>query len=227
LILSLKLVVFASFGLYSGVWRYADMRDLLAIFKAVTLSSVLSIAAMTMLFRFELFPRTVFLVDWMLLFLLVSGIRGLVLIIREYLFDLSDAKGKRVVIVGAGDAGDMVLRELRNNTRIGYLPVAFFDDDPEKQGRRIRGVPVLGGRDKIVELVGQLQIDQIMVAMPSAKGESLDGVVRICASTGLPVTVMPSIVELLQEGLNSGSLEAAAWKPKPERSEGARQQTWH
>jgi len=227
LILSLKLAVFASFGLYGGVWRYADMRDLLAILKAVTLSSVLSIAAMTMLFRFELFPRTVVLVDWMLLFLLVSGVRGLVLIIREYLFDLSDAKGKRVAIVGAGDAGDMVLRELRNNARIGYLPVAFFDDDPEKQGRKIRGVPVLGGRDKIVELVEQLQVDQIMVAMPSAKAESLEGIVRICASTGLPVMVMPSLAELIQKSLSGGSLEAEAWKPKPGKAEGTHQQTWH
>jgi len=227
LILSLKLVVFASFGLYSGVWRYADMRDLLAILKAVTLSSVLSVAAMTILFRFELFPRAVVFVDWMLLFLLVSGVRGLLLVIRAYLFDLSDAKGKRVVIVGAGDAGDMVLRELQNNTRIGYLPVAFFDDDPEKQGRRVRGVPVLGGRDKIVELVEQLQVDQIMVAMPSAKAESLEGIVRICASTGLPVMVMPSLAELIQKSLSGGSLEAEAWKPKPGKAEGTHQQTWH
>ena len=227
LILSLKLVVFASFGLYSGVWRYADMRDLLAILKAVTLSSVLSVATMTILFRFELFPRVVFFIDWMLLFLLVCGVRGLILIIREYLFDLLDAKGKLVAIVGAGDAGDMVLRELRNNTRIGYLPVAFFDDDPEKQGRRVRGVPVLGGRDKIVELVEQLQIDQIMVAIPSAKAESLDGIVRICASTGLPVTVMPSIADLIQGSLSEGLLGGEAWKPKTRVAERARQQTWH
>jgi len=227
LILSLKLAVFASFGLYSGVWRYADMRDLLAILKAVTLSCVLSVAAMTILFRFELFPRVVFFIDWMLLFLLVCGVRGLILIIREYLFDLSDAKRKRVAIVGAGDAGDMVLRELRNNTRIGYLVVAFFDDDPEKQGRRVRGVPVLGGRDKIVELVEQLQIDQIMVAIPSAKAESLDGIVRICASTGLPVTVMPSIADLIQGSLSEGLLGGEAWKPKTRVAERARQQTWH
>jgi len=229
LVLSFKLIVFAAFGLYGGVWRYVGMRDLLAILRAVTLSSLLSIAAMTMLFRFELFPRTVFVVDWMLLLLLVAGVRVLVRGIHEYLFSLSDTKGKLVVIVGAGDAGEMVLRELRNNARIGYLPVGFFDDDPDKHGRRIHGVPVLGGRDKIVELVGQLQIDQIMIAIPSAKAESLEGIVRICASTGLPVTVMPSIAELLQEGLRGGSLEAAAWKPKPEpgKSGGARQQTWH
>jgi len=227
LILCLKLVVFASFGLYGGVWRYVGMQDLIAILKAVTLSSVLSIAAMTMLFRFDLFPRTVFAIDWMLLLLLVSGVRVLVRAIHEYLFSLSDTKGKRVVIVGAGDAGEMVLRELRNNARIGYLPVGFFDDDPAKQGRRIHGVPVLGGRDKIVELVEQLQIDQIMIAMPSARAESLEGIARICALTGLPVTVMPSIAELIQKGLRDGSLETKVWKPAPEMAKGTQQQTWH
>ena len=227
LVLSFKLIVFAAFGLYGGVWRYVGMRDLLAILRAVTLSSLLSIAAMTMLFRFELFPRTVFVVDWMLLLLLVAGVRVLVRGIHEYLFSLSDTKGKRVVIVGAGDAGEMVLRELRNNARIGYLPVGFFDDDPDKHGRRIHGVPVLGGLDRIVELVGQLQVDQIMIAIPSAQAEVLEGIVRICASTGLPVTVMPSLAELLKESLSGGSLEAAVWKPKPGKAEEAHQRTWH
>ena len=127
-ILSLKLLVFASFGLYGGVWRYVSVWDLLEILKAVTLSSILAIAAMTMVFRFELFPRTVFVVDWMALLLMVAGIRLLIRIIREYLFSLSDTKGKKVVIVGAGDAGEMVLRKLRHNVQLKYVPVGFFDD---------------------------------------------------------------------------------------------------
>jgi len=88
-------------------------------------------------------------------------------------------------------------------------------------------VPVLGGRDKIVELVEQLQIDQIMIAMPSARAESLEGIARICALTGLPVTVMPSIAELIQKGLRDGSLETKVWKPAPEMAKGTQQQTWH
>ncbi len=202
LIISLKLIVFASFGLYSGVWRYVGMRDLIAILKSVTLGSVLAIAVMTMLFRFELFPRSVFVIDWMALLLLVAGVRVLIRVIREYLFSLSDVKGKRVAIVGAGDAGEMVLRELRNNTRLKYVPVGFFDDDPDKQGRRIHGVPVLGGRETILKMVAHLGVDQIVVAIPSARADSLTGIIRLCESTGLPVTVMPSLTNLFQKGLN-------------------------
>jgi UDP-GlcNAc:undecaprenyl-phosphate GlcNAc-1-phosphate transferase len=205
LIVPLKLAVFTYFGLYRGVWRYVWVQDLIAILKAVTMSSVLAVAAMTMLFRFDLFPRSVFIIDWMALLLLVAGARLLIHVIREYLVGLSDIKGKRVVIVGAGDAGELVLRELRNNVRLGYVPVGFFDDDVDKHGRRIHGVPVLGGRDRIPELVGKLGINQIMIAMPSASRESLAGVVRICESSGLPVTVMPSLAELF---LNTSQVHA-------------------
>ncbi|TAJ23811.1 MAG: hypothetical protein EPO64_10480, partial [Nitrospirae bacterium] len=227
LVIALKLVVFASFGLYRGVWRYAGMRDLIAILKAVTLSSVLAIAAMTMLFRFELFPRSAFVTDWMALLLLVAGVRVLIRVIREYLFNLSDAKGKRVVIVGAGDAGEMVLRELRNNVRREYAAVGFFDDDPGKHGRRIHGVPVFGGRDKILETVARLAIDQIVVAIPSAPSESLAGIIRLCESTGLPVTVMPSLADLIQKGLQDGSLGPKTWKPETKIAEAGNQPIWH
>jgi len=227
LIISIKLVVFASLGLYKGVWRYAGMRDLLSILKAVTLGTILSIAAMTMLFRFELFPRSAFVTDWMALLILVAGVRVLVRGIREYLFNLSDVKGKRVVIVGAGDAGEMVLRELRNNVKREYAAVGFFDDDPDKHGRRIHGVPVLGGREKILEAVARLEIDQIVVAIPSAPSESLAEIIRICESTGLPVTVMPSLADLIQKGLQDGSLGPKTWEPKARIVETANQQVWH
>ena len=224
-ILSLKLLVFASFGLYGGVWRYVSVWDLLEILKAVTLSSILAIAAMTMVFRFELFPRTVFVVDWMALLLMVAGIRLLIRIIREYLFSLSDTKGKKVVIVGAGDAGEMVLRKLRHNVQLKYVPVGFFDDDPGKQGRRIHGVPVLGGRDKIMETAPRLGIDQIMVAMPSAGAESLDVIIRICKSTGVPVTVVPSFTNMIQKGQWERSFEEQARYPQPRMSEVPKEHT--
>ena len=227
LIIPLKLMIFSSFGLYRGVWRYVGMQDLIAILKAVTVSSLLVIAAMAMLFRFHLFPRTVFAIDWMVLLLLVAGVRILIRAIREYLFSISDTKGRRVVIVGAGDAGEMVLRELRNNPRLSCVPVGFFDDDPYKQGRKIHGVPVLGSVDMLLAIVQRLGIDQIMVAIPSARAESLTGIVRICEATGLPVTVVPSLADLLQNGLPSGPLRNDPWEPQLPIKESTRDQIWH
>jgi UDP-GlcNAc:undecaprenyl-phosphate GlcNAc-1-phosphate transferase len=226
-ILPLKLLVFASFGLYSGIWRYVGMRDLIAIIKAVSLSSVLAIAAMTMLFRFELLPRSAFVIDWMALLLLVAGVRFLIRGIREYLFGLSDTKGKRVAIVGAGDAGEIVLRELRNNARLQYVPVGFFDDDPLKQGRRIHGVPILGGRDTIVATVERLGIDQIMVAVPSARPASLAEIIRVCESTGVPVTVMPSLADLIQGGGSMDLTQGKAGTLPPRIAGVGKEHPWH
>ncbi|MEC4672072.1 MAG: hypothetical protein VST66_09335 [Nitrospirota bacterium] len=215
-VLLLKLLIFSSFGLYRGVWRYAGMQDLIAIVKAISLSSIVGITAMTMLFRFELFPRSVFIIDWMALLLLVAGGRILIRIIREYLFSLSDVTAKkRIGIVGGGDAGELALRELRNNVGLGWIPVGVFDDDPGKQGRRIHGVPVVGGTDNLVESVARLKIEQIVVAIPSAAPETLDRIIEKCRMTGLPVTVMPSLGDLFQKTSWAGVLAGEALIPQP------------
>lgn len=228
LIITLKLIVFSSFGLYRGVWRYVGMQDLIAILKAVTVSSLLAIAAMTMLFRFELFPRTVFAIDWMILLLLVAGVRVLIRVIREYLLSLSEAKGTPIVIVGAGDAGVMALREFQNNSKLGYTPVAFFDDDPDKHGRMVHGVPVVGGREQIRESVVKLGVELIVLAIPSATPEMLGRLVVICESTGLPVTVMPSLADLIKRGFKAGAFPEAAWKLQSRaQQEMGKEQTWN
>ncbi len=227
LIIPLKLIVFHAFGLYRGVWRYVGMQDLIAILKAVTVSSLLAVTAMTMLFRFELFPRTVFLIDWMVLLLLASGVRVLIRVIREYLFSISQAKGKRVLIIGAGDAGELVLRELRNNARLGYAPVGFIDDDTYKHGRKIHGVPVFGGREAITEVAERVSADQIMVAIPSARAESLADIVRSCERTGLPVTVVPSLTDLLRDGMQASVFRADNWEEMLGRKTATQRQTWH
>lgn len=206
LLLPLKLVVFSYCQLYRGVWRYFGIHDLIAILKAVTLSSAIAIAALTALMPvFHVFPLTVLVIDWMTLLLLLGGARLLIHVIREYLAGLSEVKGKRVVIVGAGDAGELVLREMRSNVRLGCVPVAFFDDDPEKQGRRIHGIPVLGGRDKILESVERLSVDQIIIAIPSVSPQAQAKIINICQSSGLPVTVMPSLADLFFKELSGTS----------------------
>ena len=226
-ILPLKLAIFASFGLYRGVWRHLSIQDAIAIIKAVTLSSVLAVTAMTMLFRFDLFPRTVFVIDWMALLLLVAGCRGLIRVIRDYLFSLSEARGKRVLIVGAGDAGVMILREFHNNAKLGCSPLGFVDDDRAKQGRIIHGVPVLGGRDKIAKLVERLQVEQIVVAMPSVLTDVKTDIIRICEATGVPVSIMPSLSELFQSGHSMDSPALSPWNPPLKAQGGKEEQAWN
>jgi UDP-GlcNAc:undecaprenyl-phosphate GlcNAc-1-phosphate transferase len=201
LLLPLKLGLFFYFGLYRGLWRYVGMQDLLNILKAVTLGSLVSVVLMVMVFRFEGYPRSVFVIDWMLLLLAVSGVRLLVKFIDEYLSSLAEPKGKRLLIVGAGDAGEIALREIKNNSTLGYLPMGFIDDDRQKVGREIHGVRVLGTREELNRLVCQHQIEEILIAIPSADRRNMATVLRDCKNSGVTVQIMPATRHFAKAGL--------------------------
>jgi len=193
LLIPIKLCVFFYFGLYRGLWKYVGIQDLLNIVKAVTLSSLISVAVMTMAYRFENYSRAVFFIDWMVLLLGVCGVRVAIRVIKEYLEGWIEMNGKRLLIIGAGDAGEVALREIRNNQQFQYAPIGFIDDNPEKIGRRIHGIPVLGTREDIPELVKKCQIEEILVAIPSAQPHRLGRIVKECQITGLAVKVMPKL----------------------------------
>ncbi len=201
ILLPLKLGAFFYFGMYRGLWRYIGMQDVLNIFKAVSLSSLLAVVVMTMAFRFEGYPRSVFVIDWMVLLLSVSGVRVLIRFIEEYLGTLAEPKGKRLLIVGAGDAGEIALREIKNNTQLGYLPIGFIDDDQQKQGRSIHGVPILGARAMLPTLVQENNIEEILIAIPSASLSTLKKVLRDCKATGVAVQIMPKTMALVEPTL--------------------------
>ena len=193
-VIAIKLGTFFYFGLYRNVWRYVSVEDLAAIAKAVTLGSIISIIVFIYLSRFQGHSRAVFIIDWGLLLVLVAGIRLLFRGLREY-FSRIRPGGRRVLIMGAGDAGEMLLRELRNNPRLDYLPVGFLDDDPDKVGREIAGVPILGPREVIVREVRRRRIDEVLVAIPSAGPDLLDDILRFCRDAGVPFQRLSGILQ--------------------------------
>jgi len=141
-IVIIKFSCFAYLGLYKGVWKYIGITDLISIFKAVTLGTVLSIIFLTIAFRFRDYSRVVFIIDWLLTLFFVSGSRILIRTLNEYFAGITRA-GKKILIMGAGDGGEMALREIRKNRSFDYNVVGFIDDDKKKRGRRIHGKPVL------------------------------------------------------------------------------------
>ena len=161
------------------------------IVKAVTLSSLISVVIITMAYRFENYSRAVFFIDWMILFLGVCGVRMAIRVIKEYLGGWIKMTGKKLLIIGAGDAGEAALREMRNNQEFQYAPIGFIDDNSEKVGRRIHGIAVLGSREELPELVKKYRIEEILVAIPSAEPHLLERVVKECQGTGLEVKVVP------------------------------------
>lgn len=190
----IKISVFYIFGLYRGVWKYISISDLITIFKAVTLGSAFSIIIFTFLFRFKDFSRVVFFIDWLLLLFLVSGYRILFRVIGE-LFSRVRKEGKKVLIFGAGDAGEMVIREIKRNKALNYNPVGFIDDNPSKLGYKIQGLSVLGSRDQIKDLVRIQNIEEVIIAIPSLDAETFYDIVKICKSCGVSYRKIKGILD--------------------------------
>jgi len=193
LVVIIKYLVFFKFGLYRGIWRYVSISDLITIFKAVLSASLASSLAVLFIWRFEGFSRAVFIIDWLLLFVFISGARVLERIYKE-LFDQVRLSGKRILIYGAGDAGEFILREIKNNDFLHYKPVGFLDDDEEKKGRYIHGLPVLGARDDIPHLIKYKQIDEIILAMPKISDDTIGDIVGFCKALNINCRRMQDIL---------------------------------
>jgi FlaA1/EpsC-like NDP-sugar epimerase len=208
LIVPFKLVCFLFFQLYRGMWRYMSIPDLFNLIKATLVSSGVIVLVIFLTYQFQGFARSVFIIDAALTILFIGGAR---LIIRIFLTQASPTNGKfplsilssqeggfkRLLIIGAGDAGEKMYRELRDNPNLNYHIVGFVDDDPKKLGMRIHGVPILGGLDELSRLVKKYEIGGILIAISSATGKEMRRIVERCKGTGIKFKTVPGIGELI------------------------------
>ena len=188
-------VVFRYFGLYRGVWRFASIPDLIRIGKAVLVGMAFSAVAIFLITRMEGVPRSVFPLYGMLLIALLGGSRLAVRWSKDR--RLYNQGAKRVLIVGAGRAGEMLVRDLLRTRDEFYEPVGFVDDNLEKMGREVHGVRVLGSCDEIVDFAERLDIDLIVLALPSASSEQMRRLVSRCEKTGVPFRTLPPMDRLM------------------------------
>ncbi|MCZ6660733.1 MAG: hypothetical protein O6916_04795, partial [bacterium] len=199
-LMMIKLTTFYYMGLYQSVWRYVSVRDMLDIVKGVLLSSFVILSFVVLLSRFEGFSRSVFLIDTVFTLILIGGSRGLLRVLREYLENYRK-EGRRVFIIGAGDAGELVLREIRSNKEMDYQVVGFIDDDPKKLSVRIHGVPVLGSSEQLKSLASENGVEEALVAIPSAREDQLLRIGSRCREAGLTFSVFPALGPLLARPL--------------------------
>ncbi len=197
ILLLARLAVFARFHVFAAVWWYVSVRDLVAILKAVTLSSVLFVAGVLAIVGHG-FPRSVFVLDSILCLMLVGGVRLALRAYRESGRQVQDAGTRRVLIVGAGDAGETLLREIGRNQAMNYAVVGFLDDDRRKAGRQIHGVEVLGTIGELPQRCRSRDIQEILIAIPSATREERRRILHSCRETGLPFKSVPALKDLLQ-----------------------------
>jgi FlaA1/EpsC-like NDP-sugar epimerase len=208
--LAVKPVIFYAFGLYRHYWRYASVPELVAVALA-TLAGTLLATIVTLFLglaglKIEPIPWAIPALDWLVSLLLVGGSRFAVRIVGDSQRPgaaASLARGempgreRHVVVMGAGDAGAMIVREMLANPGLGYVPVGFLDDDTGKTGAVIHGVPVVGTREAIATLAGDGHVDEVIIAMPTAPGRAIRGVVACCQDAGLTCRTMPGIYELI------------------------------
>jgi UDP-GlcNAc:undecaprenyl-phosphate GlcNAc-1-phosphate transferase len=193
-----KMSVFLVMGVYRGLWRYTSVGDLIVFLKAVVLSSVASLMVVLFAFRFEGFSRTAFVIDGVLMFMFLAGSRLAFRMFRQLLPASGFHNGRRVLIYGAGDAGELLLRELRNNPELQLSPVGFLDDDQSKSGKVIHGLRVFGGNGDLVGVCKQQNIDEIVISSLKMSEEKLAAVVRSCTEHQIAVKRMRITIEELK-----------------------------
>ena len=202
--LVVKPLVYYEFGLYRRLWVYASVQELKIIVAAVTTASILVSVTMISLFSigfFRGFPRSVLAIDWIASILAVGGLRFTFRLLAENKTNpnISNlvANAHRVLVVGAGDAGALVVREMQKNPQIGLIPIGYLDDAREKQNNQIYGVPVVGTLTDLARELDNRQVDEVIIAIPSAPGRVVRLVADVCRLKSVPFRTMPGIYELI------------------------------
>jgi len=202
----IKLLCFFGLDLYKGMWRYTSLPDLLNIVKAATAASLLAVLYLLLTHTAQGYSRSVLLLDWLYTCLLVSGLRvGIRMIYGVGMISLPDfvrARRRPVrrncVLLGAGKAGEKIVREVSSSPASGLRVAAIFDDDPGKQGRLLHGIPIIGPVRSLPDWLSRTKDDihEALIAMPSVSGETMRGVVAVCEEAGMPCRRIPSLSEI-------------------------------
>ena len=204
-LIPLKLAVFFLFGLYRGMWRYTSIRDFWRLAEACLVAMLLIMAVILFVYRFQAFSRAVYLLDAGLTFFLAGGLR---MAIRSYfarkertqaglMYSFPPSHRKRVLIIGAGAAGEKILREVFDNYQLHYDVAGLIDDDLQKLGRSIHGVSVLGSVGELPGIVESENIEEVLIATPSASGEQMRRIVDICKGCNVFYKTLPGIGEII------------------------------
>ncbi|HBE43957.1 MAG TPA: nucleoside-diphosphate sugar epimerase [Deltaproteobacteria bacterium] len=201
-LVALRVITFHVFGLYKGMWRYASMNDLIRILKAITAGTVVFSAYVAFYFMALSFPRSVIIIDWFIIITFLGGSRFVYRFFREFKGMSTITNGKKVLIIGASDEGEMLLRELKKNPKMNYKPVGFLDRSTERKGRRIHDVPVLGVIEDLGKIIRKKKVEEVIVADPSINGKAVREIMTVCRDNGVHCKTVPAIADILRGRIN-------------------------
>ncbi len=193
-------LVFWNMGLYRGIWRFASVPDLLRIFKAIVAGTAGSALVLFLLARLVDVPRSAFVLDGLLLMVFLGGPRFFYRFLKDR--NLYQPTEKKALIVGAGRAGEMLVRDLLRGADVGYWPVAFVDDNPRRVGQEIHGVPVVADCDQLPEVAERLGVDIVFIAITEAKARTMRRLVELCERSGRPFRILPGLQNVVDGQVN-------------------------
>ncbi len=224
----IKLFCFFLFNVYRGMWRFTSVKDLLDIIKAISLSTLLIIVWIVLIYRYKNVPRSAAFIDWCFNILLISGVRlGIRLFFQKYVptnpiqsLEASGTTGektrripiKRLLVIGAGNCGEKILREIQDNPQLRYRVVGFLDDNPNKIGRRIHGVPVKALVGDLEYIAEKTEADELLIAIPSATADQMRRVVSLCKQSGVRFKTVPSFGELIGGRITMKAIREVAYR---------------
>jgi FlaA1/EpsC-like NDP-sugar epimerase len=194
LITIIALLYLYGFKLYARLWEYASINELLAIFSAISFTMI-TVVTLILTFSLPGLPRSIYLLSWLLMNVYIGVSRISWRIMRTYYLNGKPHQTRRALIVGAGDAGAILAREIRSNTQVNLKVIGFIDDDPSKQRMMLGGIPVLGNRKKIPGIVSSMEVDEIIIAMPSVPGNVVREIMELAQKTPARIRILPGIYQ--------------------------------
>lgn len=205
LLLMIRLVFYLQAGLHKGLWRYSSTEDLIKIVWSTTLGSLVFVIIVRYLFGDTEYPRSIYVLDWLLLIMISGGSRLFMRIFREHLH--TESLGKKILLVGAGDAGEMIVRDMKNNPKYAYKPIGFIDDDPYKAGLSIHGVPIFGPKKIIGEVIEKHKPEEILISIPSARYKTIKEIYELCKLFNIPIKVLPGLSDILDGNVSVSQIK--------------------
>ena len=194
-----KMAAFLAMGVYRGIWRYTSIDDLVVFAKANLLGSIGSVLVILFAFRFDGVSRAVFVLDAVLMLMMLAASRMAFRLFRQVLPVSNTRPGRRVLIYGAGDAGELLLRELINNRELQYAPVGFMDDDPQKKGKVIHGLRVLAGNGALRKVCREQRVSEVLISSLHFSEERLQEIRRDCEQDNIALKRMRIWIEKISD----------------------------
>jgi FlaA1/EpsC-like NDP-sugar epimerase len=205
IVVPIQIVILVAFGIYNHWWRYVSIRDIWRMAQAVAVATLVAVLAVYLANPVPglRLPRSIVVMDFLIVLALVAGVRLLARTVMERPTPRAFvARGREVLVVGAGDAGQLILREILRNPALGYSPIGLVDDNVRKRNMRLQGIRVMGTTKDLPRILRDHKPDEVIIAIPSAAGETRQQIVEACRDAGVPVKTLPAVHELIAGDLN-------------------------